>query len=224
MSELQKNLEKLTARLDLMGLRVARAVNKGLRAMADRDIVAGETVDEDDALIDREEVDIEQECIKVLALYQPAAVDLRRVFCIIKANGDLERIADIAAGLGRRVKHIFADDIRLEHCPGYEPLAAATRDILTMTVRMLTSTDAELARQVIAADRHLDSVYAQFVRDVLDAGRQATNIDATLTLVLLARSLERIGDHCTNIAEDVLFLATGEIIRHSASLKKALQA
>jgi phosphate transport system protein len=80
-----------------------------------------------------------------------------------------------------------------------------------------------LPRQVIAADRRLDSAYAEFAREVLDAGRQATNIDVALTLVLLARSLERIGDHCTNIAEDVLFLVTGDIIRHSESLKRPAQ-
>lgn len=224
MSELQKNLEKLTARLDRMGMRAARAVNDSLRAIADRDIAAGEKVDDDDSWIDREEVEIEQECIDMLALYQPAAVDLRRLCCFIKVNNDLERIADIAAGLGRRVKHIIADDVHLEDCPGYGPLVVATRDIVAMMVRMLTSTDPELARQVIAADQHLDSVYAQFAREVLDAGRQATDVDATLTLILLARSLERIGDHCTNIAEDILFLTTGDIIRHSASFKKSLQA
>jgi phosphate transport system protein len=220
MSELQKNLEGLALRLDRMGMRVAQAVNDGIRAMGDRDVAAGEEVDENDALIDQEEVEIERECINLLALYQPADVDLRRICCIIKVNNDLERIADIAARLGRRVKHIIASSVRLGDYPSYDPLVVVTRDILAMTVRMLNSTDAELPRQVIAADRRLDSAYAQFVREVLDAGRQAKDIDAVLTLVLLARSLERIGDHCTNIAEDVLFLVTGDIIRHSASLKK----
>jgi phosphate transport system protein len=206
-----------------MGIRVAQAVNDGIRAIAFRDIAAGEKVDEDDSVIDREEVEIEQECINLLALYQPTAVDLRHICCIIKVNNDLERIADIAARLGRRVKHIIASEIRLEDYPGYGPLVAATRDILAMTIRVVNSTDAELAQRVIAADRQLDSAYAQFAREVLDAGRQASDIDATLTLVLLARSLERIGDHCTNIAEDILFLATGDIIRHSVSLKKPPQ-
>lgn len=223
MSELQKNLEKLTLRQDRMGIRVAQAVNDALKAIAVKDVAAGEHLDEDDSVIDREEVEIEQECINLLALYQPTAIDLRRICCIIKINNDLERIADIAARLGRRVKHILASEIRLEDHPSYGPLVAATRDILGMTIRMLNSTDAELPRQVIAADRQLDSAYAAFTRDVLDAGRQATNIDAALTLVLLARSLERIGDHCTNIAEDVLFLITGDIVRHSASLKKLVQ-
>jgi phosphate transport system protein len=219
MSELQKNLERLVLRLDRMGMRVNQAVNDSLRAISDRDVAAGEKLDEDDSVIDREEVEVEQECINLLALYQPTAIDLRRVCCTIKVNNDLERIADIAARLGRRVKHIVASEIRLEDYPGYGPLVMATQDILAMTVRLLNSTDAELPRQVIAADRKLDLAYAEFTREVLDAGRQATDIDAALTLILLARSLERIGDHCTNIAEDILFLITGDIIRHSASLK-----
>ena len=223
MSELQRNLEKLTLRVDRMGLRVAQAVNKSLRAIAERDIAAGEGVDEDDSWIDREEVQIEQECIALLALYQPTAIDLRRICCLIKVNNDLERIADMAAGLGRRVKYIVADDVRVDNCPGYGPLVEATQSIVVMTVRMLTSTDAELARQVIAADHHLDLVYSQFAREALNVGRDASDIDATMTLILMARSLERIGDHCTNIAEDILFLSTGDILRHSAYLK-ALQA
>ncbi|HAU37093.1 MAG TPA: phosphate transport system regulatory protein PhoU [Phycisphaerales bacterium] len=224
MSELQKNLEKLALRLDRMGMQVAQAVDNGLKAIADRDVAAGEKVDEDDSKIDREEVEIEQECINLLALYQPTAIDLRRICCIIKVNSDLERIADIAARLGRRVKHIVAGDIRLEDFPGYAPLVAATREILSLTVRMLNSTDAELPRQVIAADHKLDSAYAKFAREALDAGRKTPDIDTALTLALLARSLERIGDHCTNIAEDIFFLITGDIIRHSASLRKHHQA
>ena len=223
MSQLQKNLENHSLRLDRMGMRVAQAVNDGLKAIADMDAAAGEQVDENDSLIDREEVEIEHECINLLALYQPTAIDLRRICCIIKVNNDLERIADIAARLGRRVKHIITSKIRLEDYPRYGPLVVATRNILAMTVRMLNSTDAELPRQVIAADHKLDSAYATFTKDVLDAGRQATDIDAALTLVLLARSLERIGDHCTNIAEDILFLITGDIIRHAGGLKKPAQ-
>jgi len=226
MSELQKNLERLALRLDRMGMRVAQAVHDGLKAIADRDAAAGEQVDQNDVIVDREEIEIEKECVNLLALYQPTAIDLRRICCMIKVNNDLERIADIAARLGRRVEHIIASEIHLEDYPSYGPLVVATREILAMTVRMLNSTDAELPRQVIAADCKLDSAYAEFTREVLDAGRQATatNIDATLTLVLLARSLERIGDHCTNIAEDILFFLTGDIIRHSASLKKPDQS
>lgn len=220
MSGLQTNLEILVLRLHRMAIRVADAVEECLEAIAYRDVEAGKRVDAEDSWIDREEVEIEQECVNLLALYQPAAIDLRRICCIIKVNSDLERIADIAARLGRRVKRVVADGIHLEDFVHYEPMVAATREIVGMTARMLNSTDAELPRLVIAADRELDSAYAEFTREVLDAGRQTLTLDAVLLLVLLARSLERIGDHCTNIAEDVFYFLTGEVIRHGGNRKK----
>ncbi len=219
MSELQRKLEKLTLRLERMGLRVAQAVDAALRTVAERDIAAGEKIDQSDSQIDEEEVEIEKECISLLALHQPAAIDLRRICTIIKVNNDLERIADIAARIGRRVKHLVAGRIALEGYADYEPMVQATRNILGKTIRMLNAEDPDLPHRVIQADADLDAAYAAFTRQVLDTARAATDVDAALTLVLLARSLERIGDHCTNIAEDIFFLNTGDIIRHSPMFK-----
>jgi len=219
MSELQRKLEKLTLRLERMGLRVAQAMEAALRAVAERDIAAGEQMDQADSQIDQEEVEIEKECINLLALHQPAAIDLRRICTVIKVNNDLERIADIAARIGRRVKHLAAGNVPLENYDGYAPMVQATRNILGKTIRMLSAEDPDLPHRVIQADADLDAAYAAFTRQVLDAARAATDVDAALTLVLLARSLERIGDHCTNIAEDIFFLNTGDIIRHTDAFK-----
>jgi phosphate transport system protein len=219
MSELQRKLEKLTLRLERMGLRVAQTVDIALRAVAQRDIAAGEQMDQADSHIDQEEVEIERECINLLALHQPAAIDLRRICTIIKVNSDLERIADIAARIGRRVKHLLAGNIPLEDYDGYAPMVQATLNILGQTIRMLHGEDPDLPHRVIQADADLDAAYAAFTRQVLDAARTAADVDAALTLVLLARSLERIGDHCTNIAEDVFFLNTGDIVRHTDAFK-----
>lgn len=221
MSELAKNLEKLAYRLDCMALRVVQSVNDALRAVSSGDIFAGEMVEEEDVAIDQEEVAIERECIRLLALYQPTAVDLRRICCIIKINNDLERIADIAAHLGRRVRHLGATNTTAEDFAAYPALAELTRQVLNVTLRTLNAADSKLPRQVIALDRRLHSSYKAFVRDVLDDARIHGNVDEALTLTLLGRSLERIGDHCTNIAEDVYFLLTGEIVRHSDMLKIA---
>ena len=89
---------------------------------------------------------------------------------------------------------------------------------------MLNSADVQRPGRVIEADRRLDVAYAAFSRDVLDSARRSANVDAALTLILLARSLERIGDHCTNIAEDILYLITGDIIRHSSNARKPARA
>ncbi len=221
MSELPRNLEKLAFRLDCMAMRVVQSVHDALRAISASDVTAGEQVEEEDANIDQEEVAIERECIRLLALFQPTAVDLRRICCVIKINNDLERIADIAAHLGRRVKHLLATETRTSQYSTYAPLEELTRQILNVTLRTLNAGDAQLPQQVIVVDRQLHTAYKAFTRDVLDDARLNGNVDEALTLVLLGRSLERIGDHCTNIAEDVYFLLTGEIVRHSDMLRIA---
>jgi phosphate transport system protein len=220
MSELQSRLEKLFLRLDHMGLRVEQAVADALRASAENNVAAGRQVDEQDDVIDREEVEIESECIRLLALYQPAAIDLRKICFVIKVNNDLERIADKAATMGRRVKHIVADGVDLAKHPGCLALADAATDVLGRTVRLLNNPDAESAKAVIAADRRTDDAYKKFVRAVLgEARHEAAGVDAAMTLVLLARAMERIGDLCCNIAEDMIFLATGDIVRHAGLLE-----
>lgn len=221
MSELQERLEKLRLRLDLMGMRVEQALADALRAIKDGDIEAGQEVDRRDSVIDREEVEIEQECIRLLALYQPAAIDLRTICAIIKVNNDLERIADLAASIGRRTKHVAEDKIDLQHYPDFDHLARTTTDVLGKTVRMLSTMAPSTACNVIESDNDVDRSYGRFVRNVLDADRgKAAGAEATMTLINLAKAMERIGDHCTNIAEDIIFLKTGDIIRHADAMKE----
>ncbi len=216
MSELQQRLDQLVLRLDRMGMRVEQAVIDAVRAACDHDTQAGSVIDDNDAIVDREEVQIEQECVRLLALYQPAAVDLRTICTIIKVNSDLERIADLAAGIGRRVKHVVNDEIDLREDADFARLRNATLDLLGRTVRTLTATDATSARAVIVGDDEIDGAYGAYVRAVLDAeDRHAGGAEPAFTRINLAKALERIGDLCTNIAEDVIFLRTGDIVRHA---------
>jgi len=215
MSELQSRLNTLVLRLDHMGMRVEQALVDALRALNKGDEKAGLAVDQNDPVIDREEVEIEQECIRLLALYQPAAVDLRTLCTIIKINSDLERIADLAAGMGRRVKHLIEEKITLAEFEEFDHLAQATLDVVGQTVRMLSRTDVETARKVICADELIDKGYKHLVQAVLkQEDRRVGGLAAAMTVINLAKALERIGDHCTNIAEDIIFLRTGDIVRH----------
>jgi phosphate transport system protein len=203
-------------RLDRMGMRCQQAVLDAIAAAEERDADAGSLVDEQDAEIDREEVDIEQECIRLLALYQPAAVDLRTICFAIKVNNDLERIADKAASIGRRVKHVAAERIDLAQYPGWTDLVREVTDRLDKTLRAIATRNLDAARAVIASDPNVDAAYGRFVRTALTKERSdPAGVDVVLTLTLLARALERIGDLCTNIAEDVVFLCTGDIVRHA---------
>jgi len=220
MSELQSRLDKLALRLDHMGMRVEQAVIDALRALRNSDMHAGLAVDRNDPAIDREEVEIEQECIRLLALYQPAAIDLRTLCTIIKVNSDLERIADLAASMARRVKHIVAGKVSLEKYKEFEHLAQLTVDILGRTVRMLNSTDTAVANKVIDSDALIDKGYRHVVQTVLEhEDRRVGGAGPAMTVINLAKAMERIGDHCTNIAEDIIFLRTGDIVRHAEAFE-----
>ncbi|MCX5671155.1 MAG: phosphate signaling complex protein PhoU [Planctomycetota bacterium] len=222
MPQLQNRLDRLMLRLDRMGMRCQQAVLDALAAAEGRDAIAGSLVDEQDAEIDREEVDIEQECIRLLALYQPAAIDLRTLCFVIKVNNDLERIADKAASIGRRVKHVAAERIDLAQYPGWTDLVREVTDRLDKTLRAIATRNLDAARAVIASDPNVDAAYGRFVRTALTKERSdLAGVDVVLTLTLLARALERIGDLCTNIAEDVVFLCTGDIVRHAQAREDA---
>ena len=215
MPELQQRLEKMILRLDNMGMRVEQAVLDALRAIDDRDVAAGRDVDQRDEIIDREEVEIEQDCIRLLALYQPAAVDLRTVCTIIKVNSDLERIADLAASIGRGVGHVVEGGIDLSIYPQYRLLTQYVADSVGRTVRVLSVPDTSAAARIIESDARIDAAYKEMVREVLDNESQRIGrIEPALTMINLAKALERIGDLCTNIAEDIIFLRTGDIVRH----------
>jgi phosphate transport system protein len=221
MAELQERLEKLLLRLDLMGMRVEQALADALHAARDNDVEAGQQVDQRDSLIDREEVEIEQECIRLLALYQPAAIDLRTICTIIKVNSDLERIADLAASIGRRVKHVVEDGIDFDRYDSFDSLTETTTNTLGRTVRTLRATDTTGSQGVIDSDDLIDEAYRQFVRSVLDAeDKKAGGVEAAMTMINVAKAMERIGDLCTNIAEDIIFLRTGDIIRHAEAMKE----
>jgi phosphate transport system protein len=216
MSELQNRLNKLLLRLDHMGMRVEQSVIDALHALRKNDVEAGQTVDRADLVVDREEVEIEQECIRLLALYQPAAIDLRVLCTIIKVNSDLERIADLAAGMGRRVSHVVDDGVALEEYAEFEHLARATQDILGRTVRMLSSTETQTAEKVIELDDLIDKGYRHVVQSVLaHEDRRIGGAGPAMTVINLAKAMERIGDLCTNIAEDIIFMRTGDIVRHA---------
>jgi phosphate transport system protein len=216
MPELLRRIDHLMLRLDRMGLRCQQAVLDALAAVETRDVAAGAAVEMGDADIDREEVEIEQECIRLLALYQPAAGDLRTVCFAIKANNDLERIADKAASIGHRIKHLKAQAVDLSRDGEWRTLARQTTERLDRTLRAISMRNVEAARDIIAGDQALEHACSEYIRKVLARERNdPAGVDIVITLALLARALERIAELCTNIAEDVVFLCTGNIVRHA---------
>jgi phosphate transport system protein len=167
-----------------------------------------------DEEVDAEEVGIETEVIRLLALYQPVGRDLRLLATVLKVNSDLERIADCAVNIAERARHLEVQELanRNEHLKRLFPL---TRQALRNAIQAYSAEDAAIAQQVVQDDAAIDALYGQIVRDaVATAHSDITHIAAVLDVLSVAKNLERMADHATNIAEDVLFLITGSIVRH----------
>jgi len=218
MSELENRLERLTLRLDRMGMRAEQAVIDALAAAEKGDVEAGKEIYESDSVIDQEEVEIEQECIRLLALYQPAAIDLRTICTIIKVNNDLERIADKGARIGRSVKRLVDYRLDLAGDDEFIRLRRDTLEMLARTSRLLSTREVATARAILETDHIIDEDHRAFVRSALHTKSKTLGMEAAWTLINVARALERIGDLCANIAEDIIFLRTGDIVRHSETL------
>jgi len=211
---LQRDLEKLQRQLLALSSSVEEMINKACRALLHKQTHLAEQVVHSDNTIDQQEVAIEEECLKILALHQPVAIDLRRTATAMKVNNDLERIADLAVNIAERALCLAVHpelDIPANLHQMAELATAMVRDALDSLVRL----DVQLARQVCSRDERVDA----FNRDVIDDLRgemhaRPETIEAALHLFSAARHIERIADHATNIAEDVIYLVEGEIARH----------
>ncbi len=207
-------LDDLKTRVARMSALVQHIVEQAVDAVLDADAELARRTIASDERIDDEEVKVEQAAIDLLALHQPAAGDLRLITTVIKVNSDLERIGDCAVNCAQRVLPLAASD-------GYEPpadlrlMATSVVSNLRDALKAFNLNDVELARQVVRNDDAVDALYHQIVQDMLTrmqaAGHQA---GTDLSNIMIAKNLERIADHCTNIAEDVIYVHTGRIIRH----------
>jgi phosphate transport system protein len=207
LDELRHHVARLTSL-------VQQAAEMAVQSVLNADASLAQKVTALDDHIDDEEVKIEKEAIDLLALYQPAASDLRLITIIIKANSDFERIADCAVNASQRVLPLMRGgyyvptDLRMM-CNG---VLTTLRD----TIKAFNLSDETLARQVLRGDDVVDALYHQIVQDMLSRLEAGAGSDANIELsnIMIAKNFERMADHCTNIAEDVIYANTGTIIRH----------
>ncbi len=207
-------LEELRTRVARLSTLVQEVVQKACDSVFTADAkLARETILLDER-IDDEEVKVEQFAIDLLALHQPAAVDLRVITTIIKVNADFERIADCAVNVAQRVMPLAQLD-RYQPPPDLKLMGNTVLTNLRDTIKAFNLRDETLARHVIRSDDVVDALYHQIVQDMIgmmEADSHKANTD--LSNIMIAKNLERIADHCTNIAEDVIYIHTGRIIRH----------
>jgi phosphate transport system protein len=210
----QEELELLKTRLLEMGGLAEDRVRMAVRALVVRDLASLETVLVSDEDINRLHIEIDDRCLKLLALHQPMAVDLRAIVSAVKINTDLERVGDLAINIAeaalRYLQHPPVKD--LIDIPRMATLAhGMLRDALDAFVRR----DLVLARQVLDRDDELDALKTQVFRSLLEhMTTDPETIQPALDLVLISRHLERIGDHATNVAEDVIFMVSARDVRH----------
>jgi phosphate transport system protein len=211
---LQKDLEALKRRILGMGELVAGRAHDALRALVDQDERTALRVIHGDSEIDQLEVSIEEEALKILALHQPVATDLRWVIAVLKLNSDLERVGDLAVNIAERAAFLASRPgigIRLDFSRMGERALRMVNDAL----KALVDLDVPLAHRVIAADQEVDEMNREMFVALQDRMTEdPAVIQRAIHYLSVSRHLERIGDHATNIAEEVVFLVEGTVIRH----------
>ncbi len=213
-----RDLERLWGGVLKLAAIVEDALNQSIRALCDGRTDLADEVRYDERVVDRREVQIERDCLKVLALHQPVASDLRRVASVLKVNGDLERISNLARNIAKRVKKLASDPEALPIPQELEALAMEALSQVRDSLDALSKSDADLARAVISGDSRIDRHYRTILNQLKDEiRRDPDRLNTWLRLINTARNLERIADHATNIAESVVYLKEGDIIRHDNS-------
>jgi phosphate transport system protein len=197
-----------------MAAEVEVALKSGVQALCEGRLDLVEQVRAEEQAIDRWEVRIETECLRVLALYALVASDLRRVVAALRINRDLEGLADLAENLAKRARKLTSDPAAAPFLPRLCLLAQEAVGVVDLGLSALRVIDADLARRVIEADRAVDGQRAALLTDLKDAVRaQPERVNTWLRLISSARNLERAADHATNIAEAVVYMKEGVTLR-----------
>lgn len=214
-------LKDLKDQLVEMGGHVEQAVEVATQALIQRQPAMFKQVHELEAKINREHMEVDESCLELLARQSPLATDLRLVIAILKISTDLERMGDQAVNIAYNAKdYLEGEPVKEMHdIPQMATeVRAMVRDALDAFVRQ----DRKLAEEVLLKDDKVDSLKDKVFHELVSyMGKNPTNIERALDLILIARNLERLGDHATNIAEDVIFAVTGDDIRHGGNPSKS---
>lgn len=212
---LQRQIGTLKKMVLALGAQVEEAVASAIQAVQARDVQLAQRVIEGDREIDLAEVDIEEECLHALALHQPVAFDLRYIISVLKINSELERIGDLAVNIAEQAIFL-CQRASLQQPPFDMPgMARAVREMVQHALDALVNIDPELAATVRLRDEHVDKIHRGMYRLVENSIRTDPEmVQAYIHMLNISRHLERMADHAVNIAEDVVYMAKGEVLRH----------
>ncbi len=215
MVHLQREVENLKKKILQLAAIVEEDVRRAVQSVKDLDIVLASKIVAGDSEIDQIEVEVEEDCLKVFALYQPVAVDLRYIVAILKINNDLERIGDLAVNIAERTPYIAKYPKR--DLPFVcTKMSQKAQWMLKKSLDSFVNLNIEAAKAVRAADDDVDAYFAE-MHDIVKEGIRSNieMMDYYIDMLAVARNLERIADHATNIAEDVIYMVEGDIVRHT---------
>jgi phosphate transport system protein len=220
---LQKEMEKIKKMVLSISAMAEERIRMAIKAIETWDDGLAEEIIRRDYEIDEREIEVEEECLKILALHQPVAVDLRFLIAVIKINSELERVGDEAVNIAHRVRNI-SKRRRLDLSFDFSTMSEKAATMLRLSLDALVNLDLDLAFKVLTLDDEVDLMHREIYDRIKEVMSQNPDyVGYLINLYTTSRHLERVGDHSTNIAEEVIYLIEGEIIRHRAKLE-ALQA
>jgi phosphate transport system protein len=214
----QREIENLKKLVLSLGAIVEEQIQRAMLALDRRDTELASEVALRDREVDSLEIVIEEECLKILALYQPVANELRFVISVLKMNIDLERIGDLASNIAKRARYLSKKE-KIDMIKDFDVIADKVQTMVKKSLDALVNTDEKLAREVIAADDEVDKLTKQILKKTIIAiEKEPSRTKDYFSVRSISKNLERMADSATNIAEDVVYLCSGEIIRHAEEL------
>jgi phosphate transport system protein len=211
----ETELQALKNRLLNMGALVEERVHMAVQALMERNMEAAETIAQGDAAVNELQIELDDRCLKLLALQQPMASDLRLITSAMKINADLERIGDQAVNIGQRALELNREP-QLKPYIDLPRMAERAQAMVKESLDAFVTRDTDLARRVCAADSEVDALKEQVFRELLTFMMEdARTIPRAIRLILISRFLERVADHATNIAEMVIYMVEGKMVRHT---------
>ncbi len=211
---IERQIDHLKEMILRVGTLVEEAISRSISAVINRDVALAQRVLASDEAIDRMEVEVEEECLKILALYQPVAADLRFVVAVLKINNDLERMGDLAKNIAKRVAQL-ENAGPIEMPAEIRTMATQAEEMVRECLQAVVAGDTVLARRIREQDDVVDVERQRARRRILDAIRgNPDRVEALLRVNSITKHIERIADMATNVAEDVIYMVEGEIVRH----------
>ncbi len=211
---LQRDLDRLKKNVLEVGTYVEESLTRAITSLSSRNRQLAEQVIAGDTEIDRREVELEEECLKILALHQPVAKDLRFVVAVLKMNNDLERMGDYASNIAERVTGL-SSEMTIPIPPEVMVMAEKVSVMVRKCLDSMVDSDLALARIVCASDDEVDAHHRRlFVSIQSEIRKDVSKLEWWIQLLSIIRYMERVADLATNIAQDVIYMVDGEVVRH----------